>query len=335
MGGYGSSYDYSTDDKVTKRSAKSYNVDAKREYVEQKSVVPPPKGRVLVTKAKFPLVVAVDVTGSMREYPGIIFEKLCILYNEILFFLPDELKENFEISFAAIGDAYSDQAPIQITDFGKSAELDMNLKSLYCEGGGGGQSRETYELLAYFYARKCNLKGSTGYPRPMFIFVGDEGYYSKINKTHVEDLIGDKLKSDLISEDIFAELKDKFDVFMLRVEYGSDQEAVIDKQWKDMLGNNRVILMDDPKRIVDTIIGIVATAVDQFDKFKERIEIRQTKEQVQQVYESLDGIEAGEKKYMYQIAALECPKCGSRMKEMPDYGKPVKCESCGYLIIRI
>lgn len=336
MGGYGSSYSYATDNAVVKKSAKAYNIDAQREYSENKAIVPPPRGKVLVTRAKFPLVVLVDVTGSMREYPAIIFEKLCILYNEVRFFLPDGLKDTFEISFAAVGDAYSDSAPLQVTDFASGAELDMNIKSLYPEGGGGGQSRETYELAAYYYTNKCNLLGSLEHPKPVLIFVGDEGYYSKINRQHVKDLIGDDLPSDLIATDVFAALKDKFSVYALRIEYShEDKEAIIDSQWRDTLGPGKVILMEDPKRIVDTIIGIVAAEVDGFDKFKERIEIRQTPEQVKQVYASLDGVETGNKKYVYEIRALECPKCLAMLPAPPDYGKPVACKSCGYLIIRI
>ncbi|MFX0099773.1 MAG: hypothetical protein ACFFCS_09330 [Candidatus Hodarchaeota archaeon] len=335
MGGYGSDYDYSTDDSVVKRSAKSYNIAKGRDYTESKAAVPPPKDKVLITEAKFPIVVSVDVTGSMKTWPGIIFEKLCILYSETLFFLPEELKENFEISFAACGDAYSDSAPIQITDFAAGQELDANINSLYPEGGGGGQTRETYELIAYYYARKCEMPKIS--IKPLIIFVGDEGFYTKINRSHIMDLIGDKPKTDLIAKNIFKELKKKFSVYMLRIQYSSDEaEERIDKQWRDTLGDSNVIIMEDPRRIVDTILGIVATAVDGFDKFKERIEIRQTPEQVKQVYSSLNGIESEtKKKYVYEIKALECPRCGAKLNDKPDYDHDVKCESCGYLIVRI
>ncbi|MHA1370336.1 MAG: hypothetical protein ACTSRA_11545 [Promethearchaeota archaeon] len=338
MGGYGSSYDYSTDDAVVKRSAKSYNIQLKREYKETRSAPPPPVGKVLVTKAKFPMVVAVDVTGSMREYPRMIFEKLCILYGEVIYFLPETLKDNFEISFAAVGDAYSDNYPIQVTDFASGHDLDLNIMSLYPEGGGGGQQRETYELVAYYYARKCQLLENLSRPKPLFIFIGDEAYYSKISRNHVMDYIGDNPRTDLISDSIFEELKQKFNVYILRIKYDEpDSEMHIDLKWRKILGDNHVILMEDPRRIVDAIIGLVATAVDEFSKFKERIEVRQTPKQVDQVYSSLNGIRAEEynKTYVYKIEALQCPLCGDKLDDMPDYGHPVKCESCGYLIVRI
>ncbi len=337
MGGYGSDYDYGTTDAVVKRSAASYNIDKGRKYTEVKSILPPPKGKVLVTKAKLPLVVAVDVTGSMREFPKIIFEKLCILYNEVLFFLPEDLKNSFEISFAAFGDAYCDQAPLQVTDFASGPQLDLNIQSLYPEGGGGGYARETYELVAYYYAMKCELLNAQVQPRPIFIFVGDEGYYPKVNREHIVNLIGDNPRTDVDSKEVFDLLMKKFSTYILRVEYEYPKnEKIIHKQWEETLGKERVRVMKDPRRVVDIIIGIVATHIDKFDEFKERIEIRQTQSQVEQVYTTLSGIESeNQKKYVYRIAALECPKCGAKLKSAPDFGRPVECEMCGYIIVRI
>ncbi len=320
-----------------KKSAASYNIDAKREYkVEEKEKLPPPLNKVLLTKASFPLVIGVDVTGSMSTLPALIFEKLCILYNESLFFLPEELKDSFEISFGAIGDAYSDAHPLQITDFGKGFELDQNIKSLYPEGGGGGQARETYELFAYFYTTHCEIPNAISAPKPMFFFIGDEGYYSKVNRSHIMKLIGDKPRTDQISKEVFAELKKKFDVYILRIKYGSEkEEAEINKMWVDVLGKERVIMLVEPRRVVDTILGLIAANVDKFDKFKERIEIRQTPEQVDQVFSTLDGLKMENKTYMYKFQMLKCPACGGTLDKAPEYNKPEKCRFCGGLLVRI
>lgn len=335
MGGYGSSYSYDEDDSVVKKSASSYNIDLGRTY-EAKTAIPPPQGKVLITEANFPVVVAVDVTGSMRELPGIIFEKLCILYNEALYFLPKDLKDSFEISFAAIGDAYSDRYPLQITDFAEGDELDENIKALYPEGGGGGQTRETYELTSYYYLKHCEMPKALTHPKPLLILVGDEGYYSKLNRQHVKDLIGDDLKTDQVSKNIFKKLQERFNVYILRVRYeGEKAEERIHRDWIKALGEDKVILMKKPRRIVDTILGIIATCVDEFKKFKDRIEIRQTKEQVEEVYNSLDGVEFENKRYVYKFQALECPKCGGALKEAPEYNKPMKCPFCEVLLVRI
>lgn len=338
MGGYGDSYSYDTDDSVVKKSAKSYNVDHGRQYKmkERKAVLPPPKGKELITKAEFPLVVAVDVTGSMKTLPKLIFEKLCILYNEALFFLPDELKETFEISFSAVGDAYTDGSPLQVTDFGKGFELDKNIKSLYPEGGGGGQARETYELTAYYYLKHCHLPEAIKRPRPMFVFIGDEGYYSKVNRSQIEQLIGNPPKTDLISKDMFEKLKKKFDVYILRVRYGNEaDEEEIHKMWIDALGKERVIRLVEPQRVVDTILGLVAATVDKFNGFKERIELRQTPEQVKEVYSTLDKLHMENTTYVYNFQVLKCPQCEGKLEKAPEFNKPVKCPYCSVLLVRI
>lgn len=335
MGGYGSDYSYDTDESVVNKSATSYNIDTGRTY-EAKAALPPPLGKHLITEATFPIVVAVDVTGSMREFPGIIFEKLCILYNEALFFLPETLKDSFEISFAAIGDAYSDQHPLQVTDFAEGPELDQNIKSLYPEGGGGGQTRESYELAVYYYLTHCDMPKSVSIPKPLLILVGDEGYYSKLNRQHVKNLIGDDLKTDQISKFLFDQLREKFNVYILRIKYDSEgSENRIQADWVKVLGEQNVILMKEPRRIVDTILGIIATSVDEFDKFKDRIEIRQTPEQVDQVYSSLSGLQIGDKKYMYKFQALTCPKCGGALEKIPEYNEPAKCPFCNIILVRI
>jgi len=340
MGGYGGSYDYSTDKAVVKKSAKSYNVAHKRNYkaekIEERKKLPPPVDKVLLTKAHFPIVIAVDVTGSMRTLPQLIFEKLCILYNEALFFIPKELHDTFEISFTAVGDAYSDGWPIQITDFGKGFELDKNIKSLYPEGGGGGQARETYELTGYFYAEKCEMPNAIKTPRPMFIYIGDEGFYSKVSRSQIKQYIGDPPKTDLISTEMFDDLKKKFDVYILRIEYGdAEDEKQINKMWQDALGPERVIMLRSPERVVDTILGLIAASVDRFDSFKERIEIRQTPEQVDQVFTTLDGLKVEEKSYVYNFQVLKCPFCESALDKAPEFNEPTKCGSCGVLLVRI
>jgi hypothetical protein len=45
---------------------------------------------------------------------------------------------NPAISFCAIGDITSDNAPLQITRFGQGKEIDELIAKMWLEGGGGG-----------------------------------------------------------------------------------------------------------------------------------------------------------------------------------------------------
>ena len=292
MGGYGSSYSYND---RSNKSTQSYNISHGREYdmddIERRERLLHPVNKVLHTEALFPVVIAVDVTGSMKKWPGIIFEKLCVLYNEALLTLPEELKESFEISFAAIGDAYTDSHPLQITDFDKETALDENIKKLFPEGRGGGQTRETYELAAYYYAKHCEMPRALSTTKPIFIFIGDEGYYSRVKKEHIKRYIGDEVGEDLPSEQIFGQLAELFTVYILRIKYPSPIEVNIEgriqKDWQRALGPEKAIIMEHPERIVDLILGLIAGHVGEFNAFAERISVRQTPEQVQQVLETL------------------------------------------------
>jgi hypothetical protein len=339
MGGYGASYSYDDSVDVVKKSAKAYNIDMKREYTapkEEKSRLPPPLNKIMLTKAKLPIVIAVDVTGSMKEYPKMIFEKLCILYNETVYFLPDKLKDSFEISFCAVGDAYSDAYPIQVTDFASKADLDKNLSLLFPEGGGGGQARESYELMAYYYAYRCQLANGGKKPRPMFFFIGDENFYNRVNRSQIMEYIGDPPATDLITTDVFNELKKKFDTYMLRIPYDdAAEEAEINASWQSALGKDRVIMLKDPRRVVDTILGLIAANVENFGLFKKRIQIRQTPEQVEQVLSTLDGMQIDGTKYVYNLQVLSCPACGAALDKIPDFNKPEKCPFCGVFVARI
>ncbi len=323
-----------------KKSAASYNIEKKRDYNKQKQVapkrIPPPRGKTLLTKAKLPVVIGVDVTGSMSKWPRIIFEKLCILYNEARFFLPEALRDSFEISFVAIGDAFADSYPLQVTDFAKGVELDTNIAALYPEGGGGGGYTESYELAAYYYASRCKMLEAVSHPRPMFIFIGDEAFYGRVNRNHIDTLMGDPPATDLFTDEVFEELKKLFDVYILRIQYGnSDAEPKIHKQWEKVLGKSRVILMHEPQRVVDTILGLIAANVENFDKFKARIEVRQTPEQVDQVYSALHGLKMPDKTYVYKFQVLRCPECNGNLKTAPEHDSPEKCPYCGALLVRI
>jgi uncharacterized protein YfaP (DUF2135 family) len=160
-----------------------------------------------------PIVVALDVTRSRGDDTKLMYEKLPQLMGQI------ELKgyiENPGISFCAIGDATSDHAPLQVGQFEGDNRLDQVLERIWIEEGGGGTGQESYELAAYFYSRTNCVRlaqgiGKKGY----FFFVGDEGFYPKLDKAQVRRIIGDDLPADLDSTEVFRRLHEKFHVFLL------------------------------------------------------------------------------------------------------------------------
>jgi len=167
---------------------------------------------VLAPKATA-IVVAMDVTRSRGDDAKVVFEKLPILMGQI--YMKNYVSDP-AISFAAIGDATcGDKAPIQVGQFESDIRLDTVLSYLWLEEGGGGTGQESYELTAYYYARHskldCNRRGQKGF----FFFVGDEGFYPKVDRNQIKEFIGEDLPSDIDSAKIFAELQEKYQVFFI------------------------------------------------------------------------------------------------------------------------
>jgi hypothetical protein len=172
-----------------------------------------PFGKRREVNNETPIVVALDVTRSRGDDTKLMYEKLPMLMGQILL---HGYVNNPGISFAAVGDATSDQAPLQVGQFEGDNRLDEVLARMWIEEGGGGTGQESYELAAYFYSRTNTVRlnkgiGKKGY----FFFVGDEGFYPKVDKDHVKRIIGDDLPADMPSAETFRLLQEKFHVFLL------------------------------------------------------------------------------------------------------------------------
>lgn len=228
-----------------------------------------PMGKVIESDSETPLVIAVDVTGSMQSWPGEIFDRLPLLYQTLAKYRP-----GMEISFCAIGDAHTDQFPLQVNSFGKDLDLEDHLKALCAEGGGGGQAMESYELFGYFMQNRCKMPKAKS---PFLIIFGDEGFYPDINPDQVEGYIGDKLQGAIDSKAMWHDLMQKFNIYMLHKEYegGVQQDKKIVEQWADVLGRERIVPLYDEQRAVDVAMGIIARYWGQFGDFKQNLNSRQ------------------------------------------------------------
>ncbi len=63
------------------------------------------------------------------------------------------------------------------------------LERIWIEEGGGGTGQESYELAAYFYSRTNCVRLAQGIGKKgHFFFVGDEGFYPKVERGAVRRL---------------------------------------------------------------------------------------------------------------------------------------------------
>ncbi len=246
-----------------------------------------PNGKILESKTKTPIIVMLDVTGSNIEFARVVYDKLPMFYGQI------EQKgylKDFDISFCAVGDAYSDKYPLQIGDFAKGIELDSWIEKIVLEGAGGGQQMESYELAAYYLYKNTKFApGST----PIIFFIGDESPYSEVNKAQANEL---GIECDENCTVPFKLLRKKVNdnVYMLLNKYNGNRfEDCITSTWQNLLAPEHVVKIMEEKSIVDLMLGIISmfSSVRTLETYKvDMLERGQTQERIADVSESLKNL---------------------------------------------
>lgn len=159
-----------------------------------------------------PIVLAMDVTRSRGDDTKVLYAQLPKLMKT----LEDRgYADGVGISFAAVGDADADKAPLQVSQFEADNRLDEALERFWIEEGGGGTGQESYELAAAYYARTncvqlANGSGNKGF----FFFVGDEGFYPSVEAEHLKQVLGVD-QSSFPTDEAFRALHEKFEVFLV------------------------------------------------------------------------------------------------------------------------
>ena len=204
-----------------------------------------------------PIIIAFDVTGSMGRIPEELIKNHFSKMMEVLIsnHVPDAA-----ICFCAVGDHYSDQAPLQVGQF-ESGDLELNgdLTSIWIEGGGGGQSMESYMLPWLFAARHTSTDAFEKRKQKGFLFtIGDEWNHPRVESKALKDILGYKeVSEDAMSEQLLKEAREKWEVYHIHCSDGSYGAEVSDR-WKDLLGEHCIVA--DSSKIVDIISSTVAIA---------------------------------------------------------------------------
>jgi hypothetical protein len=193
------------------------------------------------------------------------------------------------LSICAIGDYKSDRSPLQVSGFAEGNNIDKVLPNIWLEGGGANNQKESYELAAYFYSECTNVESSV---LPFLFMTGDEGFYKDLETKHIKTFIGRNEDSNkLNSKEIFQSLLKKYNVFLLKKPYSDeDDEALIYDQWKETIGEERILKIAHPKACVDVILGAIAiTAGRDLDSYiADMVERKQEKERIEEVTKALE-----------------------------------------------
>lgn len=245
-----------------------------------------PKGKILTSNSKSPIIVVLDVTGSNIDFARVVYDKLPMFYGQI------EQKgylEDFEISFCAVGDAYHDECPLQIGDFAKGIELDSWLEKIVLEGGGGAFGEESYELAAYYLLKNAQFQKES---EPIIFFIGDEKPYATVSRWQAEHFEIEFSQSI----EPFSELRKKVNdnVFMLlNKACGEHFDANITSCWQKLLAPQHVIKISEEKAIIDLMLGIISmvSSARTLEAYKvDMLNRGQTQARIEGVAKSLESL---------------------------------------------
>lgn len=201
------------------------------------------------------IVFALDVTGSMGDIPDLLARHELPTFMKLLTAcrIPDP-----QLLFMAIGDATSDQAPLQVGQFESTAELmDQWLTWSYLEGGGGGSGSESYELAFYVLAQHTDMDCWAKRKKRGYLFMtGDEFPYPAVSRHQIEGLIGEKLDDDIPIDEVIAAAAETFHLFFLIPDL--ERRRNCEKRWRELLGDH-VICMESPAdtcAVAAAIVGL-------------------------------------------------------------------------------
>jgi len=204
----------------------------------------------------FPIIIALDTTGSMGHIPQ---ELITGAFPEIMKNIIEAGIPDPQVCFIGVGDTYYDDAPIQCGQFESSDELmEKWLQKVYLEGGGGGNTGESYNLAWYFANyhtvtdawEKRNQKG-------VIITIGDEPCLKEIPKDDITTLFGDPVQSGKTSSTLLSEVKEKWEVFHIHMGTESYYSSVINK-WEELIGNDNLFVVP---RTNSSIISVISSII--------------------------------------------------------------------------
>ncbi len=209
-----------------------------------------------------PVIIALDVTGSMGMIADVIArEGLGTLFTSILDRKPIT---NPHVMFMGVGDANSDAAPLQVSQFEADKRIIEQLTQIYLEHGGGGNNFESYNLPWYFAAHHTVHDSYEKRAKRGYLFtVGDEEAPAALTKAQIKRFIGDDIQPDVIAPLDSLELAQRYyDVFHVVIKEGSHAKHYPDrvmKSWASLLGQ-RVIPLSDHTKLAETIVSAIEVA---------------------------------------------------------------------------
>ena len=208
------------------------------------------------------IILGLDVTGSMGSIPHhLVKDGLPKIMGRII----QSGTKDPQLMFLALGDHEYDRSPLQVGQFESSDDLlDKWLTNVYLEGGGGGNTGESYLLAWYFAAFHTSIDCFEKRKKKGFLFtIGDEPTLPDIPADDLKQIMGDGQYESFHAATLLDKARESFHVYHLHIKQtyaGSIQETM--DGWKQLLGDHLIIL-DHHEEVSTVLPEIIADITHQ------------------------------------------------------------------------
>ena len=220
-----------------------------------------------------PVILALDVTGSMGSAAAEVAKKLNVIMENLY-------KKITDVEFlpAAIGDFSYDRSPFQAGQFESDIRVAEQVDKIYFEGGGGGNYWESYTAAWYFGLHHTKLDCWNRGKKGIIITLGDEPLNPYLPKDVVATVFGDNLQEDVDTDELYKKVSEKYNVYHIAI---NDKETSYEyhkvtatHSWISMLGDSyKVSTIDGLANMISDIIIEASTKEDSVSFVEEGEEI--------------------------------------------------------------
>lgn len=205
-----------------------------------------------------PIIIALDVTGSMSSVLEAIAKNLGTLVNEIYERKP---VTDPHLMFMGIGDVEAgDSCPLQVTQFEADIRIAEQLTKIYFEGGGGGNDYESYALAWYFAARHTKTDSFLKRKKKGFLFtIGDELPTPYLTIENINKIMDCSERQRLSMESLIKRASEQWNLFHLIIEEGSfcrGARTRVITEWNKAIGQHARPVADH-RRVAEIIVSIL------------------------------------------------------------------------------
>lgn len=202
----------------------------------------------------FPVILALDVTGSMGQTAIEVQKKLNPIMTEIL---EDKNIKDPELMIMALGDLDYDNSPIQISQFESDTRIAVNLDKVYFENGGGGNEWESYTAAWYMALKHCQLDCWKRGKKGLIITMGDEPLNPYLPAAELSRITGDEVGQDISTKDLYEQAKTKYDIVHICIESGCYPDQTSRKKSFDKVLGGENVVISSVEDLHKKIVGIV------------------------------------------------------------------------------